>query len=213
VPAASTWRRKWAISLAALVLIAVVAAIAGAFNPWLRILLTVEDPLQPADIAIATTDASLEGDLELADLLHAGVVPRVGFLDPAPMRFVREYERRGVALETEQGRLNSLGVPDTAIVPIHATEGGTADATAMIARWCQANRPRVVIIVSAASHSRRVRRELTRALGRSDVRLVMHRPRFDRFLPEVWWRYRPLLRVALPESGKLLLDFVTHPLG
>jgi hypothetical protein len=185
----------------------------GLADRWLQGLLTVEDPLLPADIAITTTDSGLEGDLELADLIQAHVVPKVGYLAILPTAYEREYARRGILLEDPRVRLEQLGVPEANIVRIMAGEGGTTDASSVIAAWCRTAGLHRAIIVATSSHSRRVRRALRRSIGSAGVEIRMHRPRFDRFRCEYWWRSRSMLRVALPEIQKLVLDYAMHPLS
>jgi hypothetical protein len=180
---------------------------------WAGTALSVTDPVRPADAAIMTTEDPLASAVEISDLYAAGVVPRVAFLQAQPAVVNLELARRGVELPTLEDVLVQLGVPKPAIVSIPAGEGGTTDGTAALADWCAANRIGTVIVVSTASHSRRVKRALGRALRARgvQVRVLMHSSNYEDFSLSNWWQTRRSLRTGLVELEKLGVDLLAHP--
>lgn len=200
--------------LATVLLVAVIGMIA--WRPALRslgTLLTDRDPVQPADIAVMTSETHPDGELELADLFAERIVARVGVLTPDPSPADREFKRRGIPLEDSAQILAKLGVPASAIVLIAAGEGGTTEGTEGLARWCLENRIHRVLVVTSPSHSRRVRRALKRAFEHREAVVLVHAPRSDPFRPSDWWEDRTTLRSGLVELEKLLLDYLRHPIG
>jgi uncharacterized SAM-binding protein YcdF (DUF218 family) len=175
--------------------------------------LIAPDRVGSAEIAVMTTEVQLDGELELADLWAAHVVPEVGVLLPDRTRAEREMAARGVVLDDAPARLTRLGVPAAAIVTIDANEGGTVDATAALAAWCRTHRIHTLLVVTSVSHSRRVERSLARDFGRDGPTVLVHVPRLDGFRADTWWQHRGTLRVGLVELEKLALDYLRHPLG
>jgi len=185
------------------------APILTAAGRWL----TFDQPLAPADVAIMSSEADKAGLLELADLYAAGTVPRVALVTPAPSPIDAELARRGALVDDAVGLLGRLGVPADRITRIDAAEGGTTDGTAAIARWGRAQGIRSAIIVTSATHGRRLHRALARAMVGAGYAATIRQPRLDAFQPDEWWRHRSLLRAGLVEWQKLALDYVVHPLG
>lgn len=180
---------------------------------WLGNALVVTEELTPADIAVGTIEADPAGALELADLFSARLVPRVAVLVPAPTAAAAELSRRGVVLESPTDVLQKLGVPASALVSIDAGEGGTTEATTALASWSRVNGIRRLIVVTGATHSRRVQRVLRRQLGDRGPVVLIRIPRTDSFRPSDWWQHRGTLRSGIIELQKLLLDLARHPLG
>lgn len=197
------------------VVLLVAAAGTIAWRPTLRSLgslLIVTDSVQQANIAVMTSDAGLDGALELADLFADHTVPRVGVLAPDPTPADLEFTRRGIQLEDWAQILTKLGVPASALVLIPAGEGGTTEGTAALAGWCFANGIHRVLVVTGSSHSRRVQRALRRSFQQRGPVVLVHTPRSDPFRPLDWWEDRTTLRLGLIELEKLLLDYLRHPL-
>jgi len=207
-------RRRW---LKILLLVVFVAAV-GAFlqrEVFLRSLgnlLVVEDPLRPADVAIMTTEAEHDGEVELADLLAQQMTSRVGALIPATSPASRELVRRGVTPDSPGRILVALGARPNTVVLIPAGEGGTTDGTEALAKWCRRQGIHRVIVVTAPDHARRVKRALQRAFGRNGPEVLIHTARYAEFRPVDWWRNRRTLRTGIVELEKLLFDYAQHPL-
>ena len=176
-------------------------------------LLIVEESAPTADVAVMTTEAGHAGLLELADLYQRKAVVRVAVLTRARTRATREIERRGVILESPVTMLAVLGVPASAVITIPAGEGGTTEGTASVAAWCAGQNIHRLMIVTSMGHSRRIQRAMRRSLKGSGPEVIMHPAPYDAFRPATWWQNRTTLREGLVELQKLLLDYVSHPLG
>jgi hypothetical protein len=206
-------RRRWA---AATAVVLVALAILG--RPALRTtgrLLVAEDPLAPSDVIVVATHADGAGVLEAADLVHAGIAPRVAvFVDP-PDSADREFLRRGIPYENATARsirqLRSLGVD--AVEQIPRAVAGTEDEGHVLPGWCDQRRLRSVVVVTTTDHSRRLRRVLRRAMGRRPTAVMVRPARFSAFDPDRWWQTRDGTRTAVIELEKLVLDVVRHPLS
>src|SRR5712671_1935063 len=81
-----------------LCLIAVIPVTRTRMLQLMGALLIVRDPLAPVDI-VAVTESGEGGELELIDLYHDHVMPRVMVLTPAPTAADQELLRRGVRRE------------------------------------------------------------------------------------------------------------------
>ena len=173
-------------------------------------LLIASDPIAPADIAVMT-ESGEAGELEIIDLYHDHVMPRVMVLTPAPTRADRELIRRGVHREDVVVRtLVQLGMPPAAIATVAAGEGGTTESTEALAAWVASHPSRVLVVVDP-THARRYRRTLRR-LWPVHVPLPQIRyPRANPFRAEDWWESRRTRRDGLFELQKLAWDYLRHP--
>src|SRR5258705_8392595 len=128
----SARRRRWVRTLVAL---ALPSALAAALPP-LRVgilraagrALVVDDPLEPADIVVIAIDADGAGVLEAADLVQAGIAPRVAVFADPPDAVDREFLRRGLPYEDAAARavrqLRSLNVAAVELIPMAVTGTG-----------------------------------------------------------------------------------------
>ena len=176
-------------------------------------LLIVSDPTEPADIAVmvANTESGEAGELEIIDLYHDRVMPRVMVLTPAPTKADQELMRRGVRRENVLVRtLVQLGMPPTAITTIEAGEGGTTESTEALAAWVASHPSRVLVIVNP-THARRYRRALQRVWPAHVPVPQIRYPRLNPFHAEDWWESRRTLRDGLFELQKLAWDYLRHP--
>jgi uncharacterized SAM-binding protein YcdF (DUF218 family) len=177
--------------------------------------LVAEDPLATADAIVVSVSSGSAGVLEAADLVHRGVAPRVALLDEEPTAAEREFARRGVAYETASAvsarYLRLLGVSDVERIP--GSVDGTQAEGRVLREWCIRRRLRSVIVVSAADHSRRLRRVLRRSLRGSPAQVAVRVSHFSAFDPDSWWLTRAGIRTQIVETQKLLLDIASHPLS
>ncbi len=178
-------------------------------------LLTYEDPLRPADLAVLTADSGSAGELESADLYHDHIVPRVAVLVPAKTTSDTELARRGVHPERRAEILARLGIPGRALIAIPAGEGGTTQGLSALVAWCQTHCgpdsiSRMVVIVSP-HHSARVHRVLEREMDSKGPSIAIRMSRYSDFRPDTWWRSRTTARAGIVELEKLLLDYVEQP--
>ena len=174
--------------------------------------LIVNDPIEAVDVAVMVASESGEaGELEIIDLYHDRVMPRVVVLTPVATPRDRELVRRGVNRENLAVRtLVELGIPAAAISTLEAGEGGTTESTDALAAWVVSHPSRVLVIVDP-THTRRYRRTLLRRWPpRVPVPRIRY-PRSDPFRAEDWWTSRRTLRSGVFELEKLAWDYLWHP--
>jgi hypothetical protein len=194
-------------------------ACAGSFllrGPLLRAAgsaLLAEDSISRADVIVVAIDSGAAGVLEASDLFHNGISSRVAIFVEEPDAVDKEFIRRGFHYEDQSQvwvrMLETLGVTQVERIPMAAS--GTESEGRLLPEWCMNRRYQSVIVVTAADHSRRVRRVLTRAVQGRGITVIVRRARFSSFNPDVWWQTRDGLRVGIVEWEKLLLDFLRHP--
>ena len=172
--------------------------------------LIVNDPIEPADVAVMT-ESGEAGELEVIDLYHDHVIPRVMILTPAPSSADEELLRRGVRLEDVTVRtLIQLGMPPEAITTLEAGEGGTTESTEALAGWVESHPVRVLVVIDP-THARRYRRTLVRQWPAHVPLPRVRSPRHNPFRAEDWWKSRRTLRSGLFELQKLAWDYLWHP--
>jgi hypothetical protein len=208
--------RRWKSALLiVLCLIAIVAATPLRVVPlrWAGHALVSVDPLVRADIAIVPEWTGAAGALEVADLIQAGMVDRVGVLATPVLPEEREFRRRGIPYDDEAAHLMhqmiSLGVQKPERLPTSAA--GTEAEGQELAEWCQANHVREMMIISPPDHSRRLRRVLRRSMGQCAANVSVRTTRYATFDPDHWFETRWGLRIGVVELEKLILDVVRHP--
>jgi uncharacterized SAM-binding protein YcdF (DUF218 family) len=174
------------------------------------------DGLEPSDIIVIAVDAGGAGVLEAADLVHAGIAPRVAvFAGGPPDSVEREFARRGIAYEgpipLKLPLLKALGVTAIELIPT-AVAGTTSEADAL-SGWCAQRRFQSIVVVSATDHSRRLRRMLRRAMKNHQTRVIIRPARHSTFDPDRWWETRAGVRTEIIEIQKLLFDVIRHPIS
>jgi hypothetical protein len=204
--------------LAAAVLVLPAAGVVALYEPILRAAggaLVAGDALEPVDIIVLAADSGPAGVLEAADLVQAGVAPRVAVFGDPPDPADREFLRRGVPYEDVAERsvrqLKSLGVARVELIP--RAVAGSEDEAHVLPEWCEQNRFQSVLVVSTADHSRRLRRLLRRSMAGRSTRVAVHPTRYSRFDPDNWWETRDGIRTQVIELQKLLLDIARHPIS
>jgi hypothetical protein len=209
------WTTKVLLALiSGTLLVMMVPAIRAVTLRTLGGLLIVSDPIEPVDIAAVTIESGEAGELEVSDLYHDHVMPRVLVLAPEPTMVDRELARRGVHLADQDRILSALvqlGVPRDAILMIEASEGGTTDTTTALGAWVTSHPCRVLMIVSP-SHARRYRRTLQRVWPTQVPLARVRSPRASLFHAQDWWDQRRTRRDGLFELEKLAWDYLLHPL-
>jgi hypothetical protein len=177
--------------------------------------LVAEDPLQPANLIVLSTDAGDAGVLEAVDLLHRGLAPRVAIFSTLLTPAAYELRRRGVPYSDtgllERREFEALGIPSAAIEDVTPRVSGTTDETKVLPSWCAQQRCGAVIFISTTDHSRRSRRALHRALDGSPTHVILHYSRYSYFDPNRWWLTRTGIRTELTEAQKLLFELLRHP--
>jgi len=177
--------------------------------------LVADDPIEPVDMIVLTTDAGPGGLLEAADLVQRGTSTRVAVFADPPDDLDRELIRRGVPYEDAAVRsirqLRFLGVENVEQVPYAVS--GTEDEGRVLPAWFARRSFRSVVVVSTPDHSRRVRRLLRRAMKDHHTKVMIRYTRHSQFDPDRWWQTRVGARTGIIELQKLLLDVVRHPMS
>jgi hypothetical protein len=177
--------------------------------------LVVNERVGSADIIVISGDADGAGELEASDLIHSGVATRVAIFAYTPDEVQSEFIRRGVPFEDSAARsvrrLRALGIENIDQIPGYVT--GTENEGPVLARWCDEQRFRSVVVVGTLDHSRRLRRVLHRSMKRHQTSVTVRSARHSAFDPDRWWESRNGIRTELMELEKLLLDIVRHPIS
>lgn len=178
--------------------------------------LVADDPVQPADIIVLSVGSDGAEYLEAADLVHSGIADKVAvFSDASDPLLTAEFRRRALPYEDAAARavreLTELGVKNTVVIPrsIYGTESEGPE----LARWCDQNRFRSVVVVSSPDHSRRLRRVLHRSMKGHDTKIGVRVTRYLQFNPDHWWQTRRGRQTEVQELEKLLLDIARHPIS
>jgi hypothetical protein len=175
--------------------------------------LVVNERIENADAIVLAFNDDFAGMLEAADLVHSGVATRVAILADPPDAVDREFIRRGIPYEDAAARsvreLKALGV-DT-IEQIQRNVNGTEDIGRVLPIWCDQKRFRSIVVVSAADHSRRLRRVLHRSMKGHQTRVRVRFARYSVFDPDRWWESHAGIRTEIQELEKLLFDVLRHP--
>jgi hypothetical protein len=209
-------RRRWyaaGLLAAAVVLVLAIPATRTRTLGAVGRTLVASDPISRADVIVVTMDAGGAGVLEAADLVRAGMAPKVAVFSDPPNAEDREFLRRGVPYEDGGARavrqLKALGV--TAVEQIPRSVSGTEAEGDVMPGWCAERSFRSVIVVTMPDHSRRVRRVLHRSLAGTGIKVTVHPTPFSGFDANHWWETRGNTRIVIVEIQKLLLDVVRHP--
>lgn len=214
------YRRRWGGMLLVIAFLgAACIVIPGIRRPILRAAgwaLVVNDDVEPADVIVVAVDADGAGALEVADLVHKGIATRVAvFADASDDTVENEFTRRGVPyegrVESSIRELRALGIDGAERIPGYVA--GTENEGPALARWCNQNRWRSVIVISTSDHSRRLRRVLHRSMESLSTIVKVRYSRYSDFDPDQWWKSRRGTRTELEELEKLLLDIVRHPIS
>jgi len=175
--------------------------------------LVVSDPVEPADVIVVPKWAGEAGALEAAELVRAGIAPRVAILLRPPSAATDQLARRGlIASEDWITHLTRvLGVASVEEIPSRV-EGSEAEGE-VLPEWCDRNQFRSIVVVTSADHSRRVRRILRRTMKGRPVKVMIRSARYSEFDPDRWWQTRDGVRTEIEELEKLMLDILAHPLS
>jgi hypothetical protein len=204
--------------LVAIGLLCVVVALVGFHAPILRAAgwaLVADDVVVPADVIVVPQWAGEAGALEAADLVRAGLAPRVavlvGPLAPAQEELARRRNLLQVKGTWLTGLIRLLGVQRVEEIPYPAN--GTEAEGELLPEWSTLHGYRSIIVVSTADHSRRVRRALHRSMKGRNVNVMIRSARYSGFAADRWWKTRDGTRTEIVELQKLLFDIIRHPIS
>jgi uncharacterized SAM-binding protein YcdF (DUF218 family) len=155
--------------------------------------LTVEDPLTPVEVVVASLASARADTLEAARLYRDGVARRVVVARWQHEPLDDEMGRLGVpylpVTELAVAMLEKSGVPAGAITVLREPIDGLNTEIASIAAFARAERPPSLLFVTARNHTRRARWLLTRSLP-DGTALSVRAPALDGFDPARWWHSR-----------------------
>ncbi len=197
--------------VALVIVVLLVAATWAARRPILTgagHLLTVRDSLRRADaILMMSGDFDVRPE-EVARIYKLGYAPRVVL--------VREKDspavRLGVVPNTSDAAvavMRRLGVPQSAILVLRfpGGAGSTDDESRAFREWAYNARPKTVIAVTSAFHSRRSRWLLRRQLDRLDVTVLMDGTPDWEYNESNWWQNKRGLVSYVEEYIKFVHDW------
>jgi uncharacterized SAM-binding protein YcdF (DUF218 family) len=155
--------------------------------------LTVEDPLAPVEVIVASLASARADTLEAAKLYRDGIAKRVVVAQWQHEALDDEMRRLGVpylpVTELAVAMLEKSGVPANAITVLHEPIDGLNTEIASVAAFARAERPRSLLFVTARNHTRRARWLLERSLP-AGTALAVRAPALDEFDPQGGWHSR-----------------------
>ena len=177
--------------------------------------LTVEDPIVPVDVIVASLATARADTLEVAKLYRDGIGRRVVVARWQDEPLDDEMRRLGVPwlppTELAVAMLEKSGVPASAIAVLRDPIDGLNAEVASVAAFAHAEKPRSILFVTARNHTRRARWLLQRQLP-SEVALAVRAPAIDPFDPTTWWHSRDGSREVAMEYLRWANTFGLHDL-
>jgi uncharacterized SAM-binding protein YcdF (DUF218 family) len=150
----------------------------GVANAWV-----VNDPATNADAIVV-----LGGKPELrpARLYHAGVAPRVLYMDVK----LDQVAEKGLTLserEITRRVLLSNGVPESAIMAVGNGVATTYDESLAVRAWLATNIAKTILITTDLSHTRRARWIFRKELQGTGVQVRVHAIEPRGYSTTNWW--------------------------
>ncbi len=177
--------------------------------------LTVEDPLQPVEVVVASLAAARADTLEVAKLYRDGIARRVVVARWQTETLDDEMRRLDVpwlpVTELAVAMLEKSGVPKAAIHVLPDPIDGLNTEVASVAAFVRRESPKSLLFVTARSHTRRARWLLERQLP-ADLALSVRAPAIDGFDPRAWWHSREAGREVAMEYLRWANTFGLHDL-
>jgi uncharacterized SAM-binding protein YcdF (DUF218 family) len=177
--------------------------------------LTVEDPVAPVDVIVASLAAARADTLEVGRLYRDGMGQRVVVARWQKEPLDDEMRRLGVPwlppTELAVAMLERSGVPASAITVLPDPIDGLNAEVTSVAAFARAERPRSLLFVTARNHTRRARWLLRRQLP-AEVAVSVRAPAGDGFDPARWWHSRDGSREVAMEYLRWMNTFGLHDL-
>lgn len=173
-------------------------------------LLSVEDPIAPADYLYVLGGEPETRSFLAADLYHAGVAPRL-LVPQVQENTANELGIVPTDTEVSVGLLRAKGVPDSAIVVLQSTPGGvssTRDEAVQLREFLEPLENPRIIAVTSWYHTRRTRWNLRRGLNGIDVDLRVAGAEHPVANEHNWWRSEDGLVLVFQEYIKFLHNWI-----
>jgi uncharacterized SAM-binding protein YcdF (DUF218 family) len=196
--------------VAAVLALVVLAAVS---LPAVGLFLVIADPLRPSDAVFVLEGRTPARELEAAALYHGGWAPIVVLTrarDPVP-EITRQLAGQPRAHEIAGRVLRHRGVPPSAIVLLDSGVENTAQELAADFALARERGFRRVILVSSASHTRRVSLIWSRRYAER-IPAIVRPTTYEPFPADRWWRSRHAVEAALHEYFGMLNFVLGSPL-
>lgn len=188
-------------------LVALTLAAACAF-PFAGRFLVVEEPIQPADAIIVLAGSRAERWMEALDLYKEQVAPHIVLSSDRTEGAEFELRGRGIHLPRHSDLVREamiqLGVAPDAVEVFPTEVDNTASEATEVRTIAVARGWKRLLVVTSKYHTRRSRFAFLRVFRGTGMEVRVRASRYDRSVPERWWKYRSDVRHVLTELSKLL---------
>jgi uncharacterized SAM-binding protein YcdF (DUF218 family) len=176
--------------------------------PFAGRILSVEDPLERADVIFVLAGGRAERWLEARDLFNERYAPLILLSAGRPPDLDTVLARQGVHLQNEaqvaRDALTTLGVPADRIEILAGFPDNTADEGRHLRPYAIERKWRTVIVVTSKLHTRRAALAIRRELDGTSIRIVIRPTRYDDTDSARWWQQRKTIRDVMTEMPKLV---------
>lgn len=176
--------------------------------------LVVKDEVIKSDLLVCLMGQPVERGLEVADLYHSGLSPKVFFTKEAIPDGYGELVERGVKYpetwQLLQGVLQSLGIPSGAMVVSQTFADNTMDEAMAVQEVAKKAGIKSVIIVTSPTHTRRALMAFRKAFEGMNIRISMVPSSYSGFDPMNWWKEERYAQQVLMEYMKLIYYFLRY---
>jgi uncharacterized SAM-binding protein YcdF (DUF218 family) len=155
----------------------------GAAAVWI-----VNEPPAKADAIVVLGGGLEDRPFEAARLFHAGLAPKILFMD---VRQGPAVKLGIVPSEAELTRkvLIRQGVPETNLVVVGESVTSTFNESVAVRNWIQSSGATRIIIPTGLFHTRRVRWLFRKQLRRTGARVVVRAVNSPQYTAMDWWRH------------------------
>lgn len=168
-----------------------------------------DDHPRHADAMVLLMGGIADRVLQIADLYHQGVAPRIIIVTES-MGAYRALEERGVNLISSTQQVKSalvrLGVPPECITILPGDARSTLTEAQAVSEYLAVNTPvDTLLLVSSAYHMRRAGMIFRRALRKNHltVTLLCSPSSYTAFRAKGWWRYKEEIQAVMSEYIKI----------
>jgi uncharacterized SAM-binding protein YcdF (DUF218 family) len=176
--------------------------------PFVGSLLVTEDPLGHADAIFVLAGSRASRWLEARDLIREGYAPVVlvsdGLREDAEELAIQQGARLPSSGDVARDGLIALGVPESRVVVLPGRPDNTSDEAEGLREYAVPRGWKNVIVVTSKLHTRRAGFAMRRAVGGTDIRILIRATRYDTDDPARWWRRRSTIRSVMHEVPALV---------
>jgi uncharacterized SAM-binding protein YcdF (DUF218 family) len=180
-------RLAWLLAFVCALLLACYIAraplLTGLAKAWV-----VDEPGVHADAIVVLGGKPELRPFEAARLYHAGVAPRILYMDVK----VNSAAEQGLMLSEREFTRRVLlrnGVPGTAITAVGDGVANTYDESLAVRAWLATNNAKSVLITTDLSHTRRARWIFRKELAGTGVQVHVHAIEQREYSTSDWWKH------------------------